>query len=45
MPTFTCKCGEFDYPLEDTEDESVWCPCGLRIDQQREIAQLVASTQ
>jgi hypothetical protein len=40
MDTFTCKCGEYEYPLIVTEDvyenESVWCECGLRIQEQRE---------
>ena len=43
--TFTCPCGEFEYPLEPPEDgdESVWCECGLRLDQQRELLQAVGA--
>ena len=43
--TFTCPWRDFEYPLEpqDDEDESVWCECGLRGDQQRELLQAVAA--
>lgn len=39
--TFTCQCGEQTFPLvfNPEDDESVWCECGLRIQEQREIAQ------
>lgn len=37
---FPCRCGDFEYPISGpTEDESVWCDCGLRIAPQREAAQ------
>lgn len=37
VETFTCKCGDFEYPLaDDSQDESTWCECGLRIDEQRQ---------
>lgn len=42
MNTFTCNCGEFEYPIVESDDEeSTWCECGLRIDQQRETWQNV----
>lgn len=38
---FTCECGERTYPLvrPATGDDSTWCECGRRIDDQRAAAQ------
>jgi hypothetical protein len=38
MDTFVCGCGDYEYPLVESDDgdEYTWCECGLRIDQQRE---------
>jgi hypothetical protein len=34
---FTCrKCGEEEHPVVPGEDGSVWCPCGARLDEQRD---------
>jgi hypothetical protein len=38
--TFPCGCGEYEYPLyTPAGEEPVWCECGLRIAQQRELVQ------
>jgi len=34
--TFTCECGDAEYPLTPGDDESTWCECGARLDEQRE---------
>lgn len=33
--TFTCDCGDVEHPVDPAHDESVWCECGLRVDDQR----------
>lgn len=41
--TFTCGCGEHEHPLwPDAEDDSTWCECGLRIEQERDRHQAIA---
>jgi hypothetical protein len=34
--TFICRCGDEEHPVVPGDDDSVWCPCGLRLDEQRE---------
>jgi hypothetical protein len=33
--TFVCECGDVEHPAEPTDDDTVWCECGLRLDAQR----------
>lgn len=35
--TFVCRsCKDEEYPVVPGEDDSVWCVCGVRLDEQRE---------
>ncbi|MFE5309901.1 hypothetical protein [Isoptericola sp. NPDC056605] len=34
--TFTCECGDHEYPVVPGTDESTWCECGARLNEQRQ---------
>ncbi|MGC5168710.1 hypothetical protein [Luteimicrobium sp. DT211] len=34
---FTCRsCGDVEHPVSPSEDDSLWCECGARLDVQRD---------
>lgn len=35
-PTFTCECGDAEHPVAPGVDDSLWCECGARLDEQRD---------
>lgn len=35
-PKFACECGEAQHPVTPGADDSLWCECGARLDEQRE---------
>ncbi|MFB7890359.1 hypothetical protein ACFCZ3_20135 [Cellulosimicrobium cellulans] len=37
VETFTCTaCGDAEHPVTPGDDDSLWCECGARLDEQRE---------